>query len=165
MDAPGRLGEVEPLELEAEAGGIPGVGRPIDEAAKQSPRTHHRLGRRSDVVAEEEVAPRLPRHATEALEVDGDRAVRVAALPAGVGDVVVALVGRVPAEHHVTEAEPAVDGSQELRLVEVLAAQDAVDVDDGDLHVVGGVGGQRVDHGLVGRGAGASGCRVHDGEV
>jgi hypothetical protein len=56
-------------------------------------------------------------------------------VPAGELGVVVALVVHVPAEHHVAEAEAALDGGEELVAVDVLAAQDAVDVADGDLHL------------------------------
>ena len=56
-------------------------------------------------------------------------------MPAGVGDVVVELVVGVPAQHHVAEAHAALERRLELVDVQVLAAQDAVDVVDAHLDV------------------------------
>jgi hypothetical protein len=57
-------------------------------------------------------------------------------VPAGVGDVVVELVVGIPAEDDVAEAEAVVEGREELVPRHVLAAQDAVEVEDADLDVV-----------------------------
>ena len=57
----------------------------------------------------------------------------IGGVPAGVCDVVVELVVGVPAQHHVAEAEAALQRREELGLRHVLAAQDAVDVEDADL--------------------------------
>ena len=62
------------------------------------------------------------------VEVDACQGVGKAVLPAGDLGVVVALVLRVPAEHHVAEAEALLGSAKELVAVEDLAAQDAVDV-------------------------------------
>jgi hypothetical protein len=53
-------------------------------------------------------------------------------MPAGIGAVVVADVAGVPAEDDVAEAEAVLGGGEELVLMEVFAAEDAVDVGDGD---------------------------------
>src|SRR4029077_277151 len=50
-------------------------------------------------------------------------------------DVVVELVAHVPAQDHVAEAHAAVERRMELVNVDVLAAQDAVDVVDAHLDV------------------------------
>ena len=72
-----------------------------------------------------------------------------AVLPAGELGVVVAVVLRVPAEDHVAETEAVVDRGEELVAVEVLAAQDAVDVGDGDLHLADRRLAQRLDDGVA----------------
>jgi hypothetical protein len=54
-------------------------------------------------------------------------------VPAGVFDVVVELVVRIPADDHVAEAEALLERREELVAADVLAAQDAVDVGDPDL--------------------------------
>ena len=69
-------------------------------------------------------------------EVDPRERVGKALVPAGERRVVVGDVHHVPAEHDVAEAESAFDRRVELVLVDVLAAQDAVDVGDGDLDAV-----------------------------
>ena len=66
---------------------------------------------------------------------DAHGCVRIGGVPAGVVDVVVELVVRIPAEHHVAEAEALLERREELVAADVLAAQDAVDVDDPDLDV------------------------------
>ena len=66
---------------------------------------------------------------------DADVGVGIGGVPAGVGDVVVELVVAVPAQHHVAEAHAALERRLELVDVDVLAAQDAVDVVDAHLDV------------------------------
>src|SRR4051812_18540431 len=55
-------------------------------------------------------------------------------MPAGPRGVVVALVGHVPAKDDTAKSETAVHRRQKFFLVEVLAAQHAVDVRDRDFH-------------------------------
>ena len=64
------------------------------------------------------------------------RRIREGGVPAGEGDVVVLLVVRVPAQHHVAEAKAFVERGEELVAVDVLAAQDAVVVEHPDLDVL-----------------------------
>jgi hypothetical protein len=59
-------------------------------------------------------------------------------VPAGVARVVVADVARVPAEDHVAETEAGLRRREELLLVDVLAAENAVDVRDRDLDLLDG---------------------------
>ena len=94
-----------------------------------------------DELAEEERHAVVPGHVARGVEVDARQRVGKAVLPAGDLGVVVALVVRVPAEHHVAEAEAALGvrlgGAEELVDVQVLAAQDAVDVAARDLDLAG----------------------------
>ena len=64
------------------------------------------------------------------------RRVRIGGVPAGVFHVVVELVVRVPAQHHVAEAEALVERGEELVAAHVLAAHDTVVVEDADLDVI-----------------------------
>ena len=57
------------------------------------------------------------------------RGVGEGGVPAGEGDVVVLLVVRVPAEHHVAEAQAILEGREELVAIEELAAQNPVVVE------------------------------------
>src|SRR5208337_5487133 len=59
-----------------------------------------------------------------------------AGVPAGEIDVIVENVGTVPAEDHVAKAEAALGGGAKLIERDVLTAQDAVDVDAAQLHLV-----------------------------
>jgi hypothetical protein len=67
-------------------------------------------------------------------------------VPAGQGRVVVALIVHVPAEHDVAKAEPALDRGKEFVLVEVLAAQHAVDVGHRHFDPVSGRVANGVEH-------------------
>jgi hypothetical protein len=58
-------------------------------------------------------------------------------MPAGQRGVVVAGVAGIPAEHHTAETESGGDRGEQLFLVDVLAAQHAVDVGHGHLDAVG----------------------------
>src|SRR5439155_25590602 len=87
-------------------------------------------------VAEEERHVIVPGHAAVSAEVEPDLVVRVPRMPAGEGGVVVGDVAAVPAEHDAAEAEIALRRGEEFFLVDVFAAQDAVDVGDGDLYPV-----------------------------
>ena len=89
-----------------------------------------------DELAQEEGHVAVPGHAARRAQVQPRQRVGEAMLPAGDLGVVVALVLAVPAEHHVAEAEAAFHRAEELVLVQVLAAQDAVDVAAGDLDLV-----------------------------
>ncbi len=63
------------------------------------------------------------------------RGIRVGRVPARVLHVVVELVVRIPAQHHVAEAEALVERGEKLVAAHVLTAQDAVVVEDTDLDV------------------------------
>ena len=90
-----------------------------------------------DELAEEERHVAVPRHGALGRQVEARERVGKAVLPAGERRVVVGLVGDVPAEDDVAEAEAAgrrwLGGAEELVDVQVLAAQDAVDVAHRDL--------------------------------
>ena len=55
-------------------------------------------------------------------------------MPAGQRGVVVELIVGIPAQHHVAEAEALLESGFELVAGHVLAAHDAVDIGDADLH-------------------------------
>ena len=62
--------------------------------------------------------------------------VGIGGVPAGKLDVVVLLVVRIPTQHHIAEANALVERREEFFAVDVLAAQDAVVVEDADLDVM-----------------------------
>jgi hypothetical protein len=101
-----------------------------------------------DELSEEERHAAVPRHVPIGAEIDLREDVGESLVPAGQRRVVVGDVHHVPAEHHVAEAEAAFGRGIELVLVEILAAQHAVDVRDGDLDAVA----RRVAHGGNDRG-------------
>ncbi len=86
--------------------------------------------------AEEEQHVVLPGDLAAAFGQDAHGGVGIARVPAGDGNVVVQLVLGIPAQHHVAEAEALIEGGDELVGLHVLAAHDAVHVDDADLDVV-----------------------------
>src|SRR5262249_4456707 len=63
------------------------------------------------------------------------RRVRIARVPAGVLRVVVELILRVPSDDDIAKTEPALERRKKFRLRDVLAAQNAVDIDAGDFNV------------------------------
>jgi hypothetical protein len=133
-----RLEEVEPLELHPAHRNEPHLLGAREDALQGLARAD----RRRRVVGLTN-SPRkkgtLPSHGTVPLrrEVEARERIRKAVLPAGERRVVVGLVADVPAEDDVAEAEAAgrrgLGGAEELVDVQVLAAQDAVDVADRDL--------------------------------
>jgi hypothetical protein len=154
-----RLGEVEPLELHAahrQHAELRGALQNTLERLARADRRRRSVG--LDEFAQEERHAVVPRHAPVGVEVEPRERIGKAVLPAGQRAVVVADVGAVPAEHDVAEAEAAIrrllSRTEELVLVQVLAAQDAVDVADGDLDLAGAA----VAHGLQRRMLAA--CRV-----
>ena len=122
----GRLGEDEEFVLEADLDLEAQLGRTREDAAQRAARAD--FLRLADELAEEHQVARLGRDLAAGIWQDADVGVGVAAVPAGVGDVVVELVVHVPAQHHVAEAEAAFQRRVEFVDVDVLAAQDAVDV-------------------------------------
>ena len=100
-------------------------------------------------LAEEERQVVLERDQPHGLGQDAHRRVRIGGVPAGQRGVVVELVVGIPAQHHVAEAEALLERRFELVAGHVLAAHDAVDVEDADLdegqvaaaHIGGGIGG------------------------
>ena len=72
----------------------------------------------------------------EGVGVDARARIGVAGVPAGDLGVVVEDVADVPAEDDVAEAEPVSQRAPELVERDVLAAQDAVDVEPADLHLL-----------------------------
>ena len=76
----------------------------------------------------------LERDEPHGLRQDAHRGIRIGGVPAGELGVVVELVVGIPAQHHVAEAEALLEGGFELVAGHVLAAHDAVDIDDADLH-------------------------------
>src|SRR5258705_4455118 len=102
-----------------------------------------------DEVAEEERNTAVPGHGAIGPEVDSRERIGKTVLPAGELGVVVALVAGIPAEHHVAEAEAALDGGEELVAMDVLAAEDAVNVRYADLHLADVGAADRVEDLLV----------------
>ena len=101
-----RLEEVEPLELQRR----PWPGSPRSAASSSTRRSSWRGHTASGSPLGSTNSPRKKRRSSsQGMRRMVDRSirpgVRVAALPAGVGGVVVALVARVPAEHDVAEPE------------------------------------------------------------
>jgi hypothetical protein len=109
--------------------------RSAPQGLARADRRGRAIGR--DEFAEEEGHAVVPRHATRGVEVEPHHRIRKAVLPARGLRVVVGHVVAVPAEHHVAEAEARVASAFELVAVQVLAAQDAVDVADRDLDLRG----------------------------
>ena len=106
----------------------------LEHAPQRGARTHRfgllgELAEEHDHVAfERDVAAGVGQHA--------DGCIRIGGVPAGVLHVVIELVVRVPAQHHVAEAETLVERREELVAAHVLAAHDAVVVEDPDLDVI-----------------------------
>ena len=145
-----RLGEVEPLEFHPAHRREPEQlrARRARASAPGADRWTAALPCRPCVVTNSPRKNGTPSsHGTCAMraEVDARDRVGEALVPAGERRVVVADVLRVPAEHDVAEAEAAFGRGLELVLVDVLAAQDAVDVGDGDLDAGAGRLADRVD--------------------
>jgi hypothetical protein len=133
-----RLLEVEPLELEARLGREPrGLGAGHDLLEQRARADGERRALAILEVGQEEGDVSVPGHVAQGGEVDAGHGIRVSGVPPRVGAVVVADVAGVPAEHDIAEPEAAAfRGREELVLVKVLAAQDAVDVGDGDLDLL-----------------------------
>ena len=77
-------------------------------------------------------------------------------LPARCGRVVVGGIHHVPSEHHVAKPKTAsrvgFGSAQELVTVQVLAAQDAVDVADCNFYLLGFTSAHMLDRGMFGKG-------------
>ena len=71
-------------------------------------------------------------------KIDSRHRVREAFVPAGQRRVVVALVVHIPAEDNVAKAEATFGSGEEFVLVQILAAQHAVDVGHSDLDAIAG---------------------------
>ena len=145
-----RLREVEPLELHAAHRHEAGLLRAVQHALQHLPRAQRKRDFLAvllpDELAQEERHAVVPGHRAVGPEVDARERVGEAPVPARDLRVVVADVLRVPAEHDVAEAEAALDRRHELVLVDVLAAQDAVDVRHGDLDAGARRLAHRLDH-------------------
>ena len=133
-DRLGRFLEDEELVLEAGVGVVPQRPAAVYHTPQQGTRAH-RFGGRGKL-PEEEQPPVLERQRPTGIGQDAGRCIRVTGVPARVLDVVVELVLAIPAEHDVAEAEAAVERRQEFFARDVLAAQDAVDVEDAHLDVL-----------------------------
>ena len=129
-----RLGEDEEFVFEAafrlEAHFMRAIEHPTQHAARAE-----RLGAGVELAKEQQVAG-LRRDLAAALGNDAHGGVGIGSVPAGVGDVVVELIVGIPAQHHVAEAEIAVErGLLNLSTCRLLAAQHAIDVVDAHLHM------------------------------
>src|SRR6185503_276329 len=132
-----RLPEVEPFVLDAALGRIAGPPGAVEhlleklagaDVQREPPGVHE--------LAQEEGHVAVPGDRAARGEVEAHLGVGIARVPPRVGRVVVADVAGVPAEDDVAEAEAGRRGREELLLMEVFAAQDAVDVGDGDLDLL-----------------------------
>ena len=87
-----------------------------------------------DKLPEEKIHVVVPRHFARGIQVESRQCVGESMLPAGHLGVVVGDIHHVPAQHHIAEAKAAFGvglcRAQELVPVQVLAAQDAVDITD-----------------------------------
>src|SRR6218665_2568445 len=72
----------------------------------------------------------IPGHLARGARIDAHQRVRVAMLPAGQPGVVIAMVMRIPAQHHVAKAEAGLGCAFEFVTVQILAAQNAIDITD-----------------------------------
>jgi hypothetical protein len=86
-----------------------------------------------DELAEKKRHVAVPRHLAKRRQIEPHLRVGKAVVPAGQLGVVVAGIVDVPAEDDVAEAEAALHRRVELVPVQILPAQHAVDVADGDL--------------------------------
>ncbi len=136
----GRLGEVEPLELHPAHRYDTERLRALQHALEHLPRADRQRNLLAvlvgDEIAEEERHAAVPGNGAKRPEVDLREHVGEPLVPSGERRVVVGDVHHVPAEHDVAEAESAFRGRVELLLVDVFAAQHAVDVRDRDLHAI-----------------------------
>jgi hypothetical protein len=67
---------------------------------------------------------------------DAYRGIGIGGVPARELGVVVELVVRIPAQNHVAESHVLVERGEKLIAIEILAAQDAVGIEDADLDVL-----------------------------
>ena len=136
----GGFGEVEPLELLRELGNVACVQRLLLDLFQQAARTNC-LSRPAAKVAQKKGQFVFPGNFTVGGGVQLGVYVGVAGVPTGEAGVVVGGVDGIPAKHHATEAETAVEGRQKFVAVHHLAAQHAVDVGDRHFDFGGGVVG------------------------
>ena len=94
----------------------------------------HRLGG-ADEFRKEQQHVAFERHRAAGRRHDRASRVRIGGVPAGEADVVVELVARIPAEHHVAEAKAVLERREEFLAGEIFAAQHAVDVEHAELDV------------------------------
>src|SRR5207248_7604900 len=104
-----------------------------------------------DEFAEKEIDAIVPRHVSVRGEIEPRQRIGKSFVPAGQRRVVVTRVVAIPTEHDVAKAEAAFDRRLELVLVNIFAAQHAVDVGYRDLDAVPGRFAYRGDD-LRGRG-------------
>ncbi len=128
-----RLVEQEELVFEGRAGGKAHPLRLLQHPAQGAARAE-RLGRACELAKEEERAL-LEGQRPAGLGQDAHRRIRIGGVPAREGHIVIELIVGVPAQHHVAEAEAAVEGREELGLGDVFAAQHAIGVEQADLDV------------------------------
>jgi hypothetical protein len=143
----GRLREVEPFEFETahrfEAELLGALQHALQHLPAIERERHLAAVLLHYEFAEEEIDVVVPRHAAVRRQVEARQRVRKALVPAGQRRVVVANVLGVPPEDDIAETEATLDGRHEFVLVDVLAAQNAVDVGHGDLDTVS----RRLAHG------------------
>src|SRR6185437_16307085 len=107
----------------------------LDHPAQHAARANG-VGRRREL-AEKEVRARLEGQLAAALRQDAHVRIRVTRMPAREGDVVVQLVVGIPAQHDVAEPQPLLQAGEEFLPREVLASQDAVEIEHTDLDMTG----------------------------
>ncbi len=154
-----RLGEIEPLEFDSahrrNAKLLGALEYPLEGLPRAHRMRHFLAVLLRHEIAEEERHAVVPRHVAMRAEVDPGECIRETLVPAGHRGVVVTLVAHVPAEDDVAKAEATLRGGEELVLVQVLAAQHAVDVGHRHLDALAGLvangvedllGGDRLRH-------------------
>ena len=150
-----RLLEEEELELRRSRNGKSHLGGPGEHAAQDAARAD-RFGVTVEL-AKEEWQIALERNEAHGFGQHAHGRVRIGRVPARERRVVIELIVRIPAEHHVAEAKALLERGFELVARHVLAAHDAVDVDDTDLDE-GQVAAAQISCGLGSR---VDGKRIH----
>ena len=130
-----RLLEQEELVFGRSGHRVADVLRAFEHAGERAARAYRVGGRRE--LRQEQQPVAFERQRAAGCRHDPALGVGIRRVPAGKTDVVVELVGGIPAQHHVAEAEAAVEGGFEFLPREIFAAQHAVDVEHAELDVAG----------------------------
>ena len=130
------LAEIEPLELLREERLVAHLLGTVANGFEQAARTHlQRSALRITEIGQEERQILLPRHLAIGAEVYAGLRIGIAGVPTRISDIVVGHIATVPTEDHIAEAETTFHCRKELVLAHHFAAQNAVNVCHGHLHL------------------------------